>query len=196
MTKNIVAFLSRTHGLNVLNSLLKSQDCNILQLYTHKLNPKSQDSSRNQRQDYSNFEEICLKNRIPLFTIDDKNKEIRNCPKCDYIVEISWRYIIPPNIIKKAKIGAFGIHRGKLPDYAGAEPIKQALQNNQKVIVISSHYLADVIDRGDTIFSLNHPVNYNHDVDLENNIQRLRDEITPLFSKITFKTFEILKKYN
>lgn len=194
MTENIIAFLSRAHGLEVLKSILASSNYNIIQLYTHKLNPKSQDSSRNQRQDYYLYEEICLQNKIPLFTIDDKNDEIKDCPTCDFIIEVSWRYIIPSYVTKKAKIGAFGIHRGKLPDYAGAEPIKQALQNNEKIIIISAHYLDDIIDDGDTIFSLSHPVNYNVNYNIEYNVQKLRDETTPLFSKIAMKTFEILKK--
>lgn len=194
MRKNIIAFLSRSHGINILNSLISSNDYNLIQLYTHKLNPKSQDPFRNQRDDFVAFQEICFQNEIPLLSVDNKNEKIKNCPECDYIVEVSWRYIIPQDIVKKAKFGAFGIHRGKLPDYAGAEPIKQALQNNEKNIVVSAHYLDTVIDYGKTIYSLSHPVNYDDKNSLENNIQRLRDEITPLFSKIMFKTFKILTK--
>lgn len=192
--KKVVGFLSRSHGLSVLNSLVKSRDYQLLQLYTHKFNPKSQDISRSQRSDFSFFEDICSKNKIPLFTVDDKLSSIGQCPSCDFIVEVSWRYLIPSEIIKQANIGAFGIHRGKLPDYAGAEPIKQALLNNEKTIVLSAHYLDNIIDRGDTIISLEHPVNYDVNYDLEANVQRLREEITPLFSKLMFNTFDILEQ--
>ena len=94
--------------------------------------------------------------------------------------------------INQAKIAAFGIHRGKLPDYAGAQPIKQALLNHEKEIVLSAHYLAPEIDSGGTILSLNHPVNYENNCNQEDNIQRLRDEITSLFSKLAFQTMDIL----
>ena len=42
---------------------------------------------------------------------------INNVPKCDFIVEISWRYLISQEIVKQASTLAFGVHRGKLPDY-------------------------------------------------------------------------------
>ena len=38
---------------------------------------------------------------------------------------------------------------------------------------------------------------YDSKYDLDKNVQRLRDEITPLFSKLTLKTFQILElKHN
>jgi methionyl-tRNA formyltransferase len=116
------------------------------------------------------------------------------CPECDFIVEVSWRYLISQEIVSKARIGAFGIHRGKLPDYAGAEPIKQALLKGEKEIVLSAHQLVSKIDQGDTISSISHPINYDANQSLEKNIQRLREEITPLFPILTFKTLQILSK--
>jgi methionyl-tRNA formyltransferase len=190
--KSVVVFISRTHGLEILDALIDSKNYEIIQVYTHKLNPKSQDSTRSIRNDFHNYLEKCNENNIKLITIDSPKKEIDDFPNCDFIIEVSWRYLIQTNITNKAKISAFGIHRGKLPEYAGAEPIKQALQKGEKEIVISSHYLAPKIDGGAVIFSERHPVNYNPKNDLEANIQRLRDEITPLFSKIMFKTLEIL----
>jgi len=124
-----------------------------------------------------------------LLTVDSKNDKIEP-PECDYIVEISWRYLIPNNITKKAKIVCFGIHRGKLPEYAGAEPIKQALIKNEKEVILSAHYLTSEIDQGSVIETETHQVNYNKDYSLEDNINRLRCEITPLFSKLMFKVIE------
>jgi methionyl-tRNA formyltransferase len=189
--KTIVGFLSRKHGYSVLEELIKSSEYQILKIFTHKLNPKSQDPLRSIRIDFEDFEDLCIKNKIQLESIDSQSIPI-NCPQCDFIIEVSWRYIIPKKITEKAMIQALGIHRGKLPNYAGAEPIKQALKNNEKEIVLTAHILDDEIDAGDIIEEENHPVNFEQNKDLENNIQRLRDEITPLFSPLVFKT---LKKY-
>ena len=89
---------------------------------------------------------------------------------------------------------AFGIHRGKLPEYTGAEPIKQALLQNENEIILSAHYLDSLIDTGKTITRISHPVNYDSSFSIDKNIQRLRDEITPLFSIIMFKTFKIISE--
>ena len=191
--KTIVGFLSRPHGFDALSALINSQNYKIIKVYTHKLNPKSQDPQRSIRTDYELFVKKCADNSIPLTAIDSMNDEIVDFPDCDYIIEISWRYIIPTNIIKKAGIAAFGIHRGKLPDFPGAEPIKQALLNGEKKIVLSAHYLEKDIDAGNVISTIEFPVNYNDGKDLDVNIQTVRDEIAPLFSKLVFQTLNILE---
>ena len=187
--KTVIGFLSRPHGFNVLSALISSQDYAFLRVYTHKLNPKSQDPSRFERSDYQLFKKTCLEYNIPIYSIDSKETELSNFPKCDYIVEVSWRYLLPEKITKMANIAAFGIHRGKLPAYAGPEPIKQALINNEKEIILSAHILGNQIDQGKIISTISHPVNYSLNSSLEDNIQRLREEITPLFSKLVFDVF-------
>lgn len=194
MKHDIVGFLSRPHGLSVLISLLNLKNFNFLKIYTHMLNPKSQDSTRSKRNDYDSFQNICKINGVDLVAIDSKDDEIVDCPECDFIIEVSWRYLIPKHITDKASKGAFGIHRGKLPEYAGAEPIKQALLKNEKEIFLSAHFLDSVIDQGGVLCTTSHPVNYNLDQSFEQNVQRLRDEITPLFSQLVIKTIQILKE--
>ena len=186
---NVVGFLSRPHGLTVLNSILSCSNYNLLAVYTHKLNPKSQDSSRSVRKDYHLFEEMCASKNIPLISIDSKNSNFENFPECDIIVEVSWRYLIPDVITTKAKIISFGMHRGKLPEYAGAEPIKQALLKNEKEIILSAHNLNAGIDEGEVLATISHDVNYDSKISLDDNIQRIRDEITPKFNELLFITF-------
>ena len=191
--KTVVGFLARPHGYNALSALVESQNYKIIKLYTHKLNPKSQDLQRSIRADYELFVKKCADNSIPLIPIDSKDHEITDFPECDYIIEVSWRYIIPQNIINKARRDTFGIHRGKLPEFAGAEPIKQALLKNENIIVLSAHYLEKTIDTGQVITSIEFPVDYNDEKNLETNIQSIRDQITPLFSKLMLETLNILE---
>ena len=191
--RTVMGFLSRAHGFNVLEALVNSDSYRLKKLYTHSINPVSQDPNRSMRSDYPLFVKTCSENNIPLISIDSKQQEIKDVPDCDFIVEVSWRYFIPKKVLRKANIASFGIHRGKLPEYAGAEPIKKALLNNEKEIVLSAHSLDAEIDEGDVIATISHPVNYDVKLTLDQNIQRLRDEITPLFSNLMFKTFRILE---
>lgn len=186
----IVVFLSRAHGYNALCGMIEESNYKILKVFTHKLKPKSEDPDRTEREDYHLFVEKCKENKIPCEAIDSKSQSITEIPDCDFIVEISWRYLISKNIVKKASILAFGVHRGKLPEYAGAEPIKQALNNNEKEVVLSAHHLDEEIDAGGVIDAISHPVNYNKSKSFEENIQRLREEITPLFSDIVKNTIK------
>ena len=191
--KTVVGFLARPHGYNALSALVESQNFKIIKLYTHKVNPRSQDPQRSTRSDYELFVKKCADNSIPLVCIDSKDDEIINFPECDYIIEVSWRYIISQNIVNKARVSAFGIHRGRLPEFAGAEPIKQALLKNEKVIVLSAHYLEKTVDTGQVISTIEFPVDYNYEKNLETNIQTIRYQIIPLFSKLTFQTLNMLE---
>lgn len=193
MLRTVVGFLSRSHGYDILHAIVNSTEYELIHLYTHRLNPSSQDPSRSERDDFHKFKDLCKQNNIPLTCIDSKNEYV-DVPECDYIIEVSWRYLIPKNITKKAKRKAFGIHRGKLPEYAGSEPIKQALQHNEKEIALSAHLLDAEIDQGNTIHSVSNLVNYDSRYTLDENIQRLRDEIIPLFSKLFFETIDRIEK--
>ncbi len=191
--KTVVGFLSRSHGFNVLQYLINSKEYKLIKLYTHSLNPKSQDPQRQKRNDFGLFENICNENKIPIEIVDNKTDPVENVPECDFIIEVSWRYLIQETITKKARIGSFGIHRGKLPEYSGAEPIKQAILKNEKEIILSAHNLESVIDSGLTLTSITHPINYNSNSSLEDNIQKIRDDLTPLFSIITHQTLKLLE---
>ena len=74
--KTIVGFLSRPHGYDALSAIAKSQNYKIIKLYTHKLNPKSQDPQRSIRTDYELFVKKCADNSIPLVSIDTIDDEI------------------------------------------------------------------------------------------------------------------------
>jgi len=191
---SVVGFLSRPHGYAVLKELIQNDKIKIAKIYTHELKPKSQDPARSIREDFPEFEKICDENNINLEKIDSKDFKINEFPMCDYIIEVSWRYFIPENIILKAKKMAFGIHRGRLPEYAGAAPIKQALLKNEKSIFLSVHNLNAKIDEGDVINEIEYPVNFDKTKTLDQNIQRIREEITPLFPKLTIETLDKLEQ--
>jgi len=197
-----VGFLAREHGLNGLDSLINSDIYNPVCVFTHKLKPKSQDANRSVREDYSEYDALCKNNNIPLYSIDSKKEAMKideilmGLKEFDFITSISWRRLIPANQLIMPKIGGVNLHRGKLPDYAGAEPIKQALNNGDDFIYITSHILAEEIDCGETIATYKHPVNYNIQEPIYVNIERLKRELTPHFGPLLIKSLSLMvEKY-
>ena len=57
--KTVVCFISRAHGFSILYTLINSHNYKILKIFTHSLNPKSQDPLRSQRTDFQKFVKIC-----------------------------------------------------------------------------------------------------------------------------------------
>ena len=102
--KTVVCFISRAHGFSILDTLINSHNYKILKIFTHSLNPKSQDPLRSQRTDFQKFVKICHKNHIPLETIDEKNQQLSGIPECDFIIEIS-DLICPSCIFQMSDVG-------------------------------------------------------------------------------------------
>ncbi|MEM3008193.1 MAG: formyltransferase family protein [Candidatus Nitrosotenuis sp.] len=192
-----ILLVARNHGLESLKNLIRLDRYKIIAIFTHMLNPKTYDPERKIRSDYKDFVKIAELNKIPLFTIDNKSelsilKDFSEQNEYDFLISISWRYLIPPYIFNKAKIGSINLHRGDLPKYAGVEPIKRALQNNEKEIVVCAHHITENYDAGEVICKAKHPVNYDYNKTLDENVDRLKEEITPYFPQLTIKSLEIL----
>jgi len=192
-----VTLLAREHGLASLKELQLSGDFEIVAIFTHKFNPKSYDPEQKIRDDFSDFKLFAKENHIPLFTIDSKDEKkvlekYASENDFEFLISISWRYLIPPEIFEKAKYGSINLHRGDLPKYAGIEPIKRALMNYEKKIAICSHHVSENFDEGKVLFKYFHNVNYQKNMSLEQNIDRLKSEITVYFPKLTIKTLRYL----
>lgn len=194
-----VVLFAREHGLESLRKLIKSKNYKIIAIFTHRLNPKSYDSQRKERSDFNDFVTISKLSKIPFFIIDSISEKIllerfSEEHDFDFLISISWRYLIPPQVFKKAKIGSVNLHRGDLPKYAGAEPIKRALENKENTVSICAHHIIQNFDEGEIICKIVHPTNYDGDKLLNENVDRIKHEITPYFSQLTLKSLKLLLK--
>jgi len=187
----------RNHGLETLKKMNEISNYNIIAIFTHKLNPKSSDIEQKERDDFLDYKKFAKTNSIPLYTIDKLNEKstLDNFAlqhNYDFLISVSWRYLISPQVFLKSNIGSMNIHRGDLPKYAGVEPIKRALKNSEKFIYISCHNISKNFDEGKVIFQSTHPTNYDISMSLEDNVERLKKEITPYFPQLTIKSLEFL----
>lgn len=194
--------LARNHGLAVLKDILeKNSNFEFIGIFTHKFNPKIYDPNQNIRNDFQDFYSLSKEHNIDIFTIDKKDEKFQlekfsNENEFDFLISISWRYLISPQIFKKAKIASFNIHRGDLPKYAGVEPIKQALLNHEKQIGVTSHNISEEIDQGKIISKKFHPVHFDNNKSLEDNIERLKKEITPYFVELNMESLNSFLRKN
>lgn len=186
----VICFLARKHGLNALEALISSKVYRIECVFTHALNPKSEDPMRSARCDFEHFVKLAKDNNIPLFTVDsvEDGKQIDtvfdSINDLDFIVSVSWRRLILKKHLDVARFGGVNLHRGKLPDYSGAEPIKQAINNGEKSICITSHVMTELIDSGEIIALANYSFEYNKNETIETNISHIKENITELFGPL------------
>lgn len=135
-----VAFLARYPGFLVLRELMANPLIDLQAVYTHGLLPKAEGSGV--RPELYHFRQECA--GVPLFVLDAPMIQEISSP---LVISLSWRHKIPT----KGFVAGINIHRGELPKYAGAEPIKQALEAGEKRFAITAHKMTDEIDRGDPL---------------------------------------------
>lgn len=190
----IVCFFARDCGVEALKELLNDKRFTIIWLLVHSKLPKSEDPNRGIRPEFAVFKEIANNHSIPMSVIDTREeaqtlKSLRTL-EYDFLISLSWRFLIPKEVFSKAKLAAINVHRGKLPEYRGAQPIKRALEKREQYITITAHEMVEEIDAGRTLIEKHHPVNYDNSRKLMENIERIKKEILPLYPKVIIEAIE------
>ena len=106
------ALVARDHGLTTLKHLVENEsDYEITCIFTHKFNPLVYDPEKKVRSDFQDFKNFAKKYDIPFFTVDSRDEKYKvetfaQTINFDFLLSISWRYIIPSSVFSKAKIGS------------------------------------------------------------------------------------------
>ena len=78
----------------------------------------------------------------------------------DLLLAVGWYYMVPENIRKLAKYGAWGIHASLLPNYAGGAPLVWAMINGEKETGVTLFQLGEGVDDGDIIDQKSFPIGF------------------------------------
>lgn len=70
---------------------------------------------------------------------------------CDVLFIFRYKRIIPPDILKKPRLGCIMTHYSDLPKYRGFYPINWAIRNNADEIGITMFYGDSGVDTGDIL---------------------------------------------
>lgn len=70
----------------------------------------------------------------------------------DLVVVVAFGQKIPSEILNKPRYGCINVHGSLLPKYRGADPIRRALLNGDRITGISTMYMNEGWDTGDIIY--------------------------------------------
>lgn len=76
----------------------------------------------------------------------------------DLLLAVSWRYLVPPEVFTRARLGAFVMHDSLLPAYRGFSPTVWALINGEQEVGATLFAMADEVDSGDIVDQRRVPV--------------------------------------
>jgi methionyl-tRNA formyltransferase len=70
---------------------------------------------------------------------------------CDMLLAVSWRYLIPPRVFRRARRGAYVFHDSLLPAYRGFSPTVWAVINGEDHTGVTLFAMAEELDAGDVV---------------------------------------------
>lgn len=76
----------------------------------------------------------------------------------DLLLNVHSLFVICPEVIDAVKFGAFNLHPGPLPHYAGLNAPSWAIYNQEKEHGVTLHQITNTIDTGDIIDEASFPI--------------------------------------
>src|SRR5690606_6269303 len=98
----------------------------------------------------------------------------------DLMFVVSWRYLIPPSVYTKTRLGSFVFHDSLLPAYRGFAPTVWAIINGEDHTGVTLFEIAPDVDSGDIIAQA--PVSIGPD-----------DTIADVMEKVTLTYLQLLE---
>jgi methionyl-tRNA formyltransferase len=71
--------------------------------------------------------------------------------EADLMLVVSWRYLIPPAIYRRPRLGTFVLHDSLLPEYRGFAPTLWAIANGEDHTGATLFKVSNTIDSGDLV---------------------------------------------
>jgi methionyl-tRNA formyltransferase len=93
----------------------------------------------------------------------------------DLILAVSWRYLIPVTIYKRARLGTYVFHDSLLPAYRGFSPTVWAMINGETETGVTLFEINERMDGGAIIAQVRVPI------DLEDSITTVVDRVTQAY---------------
>lgn len=81
----------------------------------------------------------------------DKLKSFWESTPVDLMLAVSWRYMVPPEIYRRATLGAFVFHDSLLPAYRGFAPTAWAILNGEDHTGATLFEISPDVDAGDIV---------------------------------------------
>lgn len=69
----------------------------------------------------------------------------------DLMFVVSWRYMIPPHVCRRPRLGTFVFHDSLLPAYRGFAPTVWAMLNGESETGVTLFEIAEEVDAGDIV---------------------------------------------
>jgi methionyl-tRNA formyltransferase len=183
---SVVGLLARPCGLVLFQWLTEQPRLAVRAVFTHSRLPSSEDPNRGLRPEFPEYWHLARRHDVPLFAVDRRDEAdfsliLDGLPPYDVLVSLSWRYWVPPAVLGRARLADINLHRGRLPEYGGAEPVRRMLEAGLDRAVITAHIMTAEIDRGEILAEVEHPMAVLEGETPDQAAERVKRDLEPLY---------------
>ncbi len=132
----------------ILESLLKSDTCEVVAVYTQPDRPKG----RGKKISISAVKELATEKSLPIFQVENFKQEEDvlqlKAHNADLFVVVAYGLLLPQQVLDIPKLFPLNIHASLLPHYRGAAPIERCILNGDNTTGISIMKMEKGLDSG------------------------------------------------
>jgi methionyl-tRNA formyltransferase len=89
---------------------------------------------------------------------DPSTAELLRESSVDVLLNVYSMFQVCPEVIRAARVSAFNLHPGRLPDVAGRNPVSAALYQGHEVHGVTLHEMTEEFDAGTIAFAQSFPI--------------------------------------
>ena len=173
--RRIVPFVDHEIGYRLLQKLIAHSDSGVFDI------PAVVTTRENGKAWWPSVQDICASAEIPLLIYEEKFAEIDLLQKADWFLLLSWKHIIPENLLSLPKFAVVNLHYSLLPCYRGVYPVNWAIVSGEKKTGFTYHFVKKEIDDGEIFRQVEVPVRLS---DTARTLQsRIDDEVVLHFDE-------------
>lgn len=150
--QRIVPFVDHEIGYRLLQKLVAHSDTDRFEI------PAVVTTQENGKAWWPGVHEICLKAKIPLLLYEEHLSTNHLLQKTDWFLLLSWKHIIPTDLINLPRRAVINLHYSLLPLYRGVYPVNWAITNGEKKTGFTYHFVNERIDDGEIFMQVDVPV--------------------------------------
>lgn len=168
MMKRIIPFVDHEIGYMLLKRLISHSEAGLFEI------PAVVTSCENGTTWWPGVGDLCAEAKIPLLIYEAKFLKKISMLEVDWFLLLSWKYILPPELIGFPIRGALNLHYSLLPSFRGVYPVNWAIIEGKSTTGITYHFVNEEIDGGDVFMQVEIPVRLS---DTARTLQSRLDEV-------------------
>jgi len=140
--KQLVPFVDHEVGYRLLHKLIAASKQGLYSI------PAVMTTSDNNNSWWPSVTNLCIQADIPLLEYETTSQLDQVMRQADWVLLLSWKHIIPQELICLPRRGILNLHYSLLPSYRGVYPVNWALINGEEKTGFTYHFVNEKIDDG------------------------------------------------